>query len=1548
MEYGRRFFQAYTSKIPASPIKLVEIGSLNVNGSLRDVCPDGVDYIGLDFSEGPGVDIVIHDPYKLPFTDESVDIVVTSSCFEHSEFFWLVFLEAIRVLKPSGLLYLNAPSNGFFHQWPVDCWRFYPDSGHALARWANRNGYDTLLLESFTGDRSAGKISEGGMWNDFVAVILKNASQQQLYPDRILDGIEHFSNGYSSTQSGILNLNELGPDFRLIESLQSNLDISTEAAIERDNQISRLSQAMAERENQIANLSQTVTERDSQITSLSRTVTERDNQITSLGQAMTECNSQIASLSRTLAERDSQIVSLSCAVAERSGQIASLSQAMADRDAQITSLSQAVAERSSEIARITSFNQSLIEKTRTIETELMEKLRTTEDKLARITRRTLSFRWKRLVRSIKKRLPIEFPEANSDNSRPFKSIRQWNRQRIARRRGNITLELTQQFDAKNGAAHATPQWTPDSVNRRVLVLDYRIPRGDTSAGELATVGILRDLIALGYEVVFAPNDMLPSPEYEAELRGYGIEIITRDSGFEYAANYIEQYGDRFGFFYIVRFDVAENVLPFIRKKAPHARVILHTPDLYFLREMRHAQLLGDADSIARAEETRRREIATMHASDHIVVVSPAEIPVLHKELPDDKPISVFPVLYTPIVENPRSYKNRSDIFFLGGFGHLPNVDAVHWFVNEIWPTIHAALPGVKFRIIGAEVPDSVAALSANSGVEVVGFVKDLEPVLESYRMSVAPLLYGAGIKGKVAMTMGAGIPCVCTEIAAEGMGIEHNVHALVENDADGFAASVIKLYQDESLWRRLSANGQRLVQARFGEVANRGSLLKVLNDARVLPLSLLHEFYDNASDVSVPEPAPDASVDVTIIIPVYNKWSLTRACVASVVQASAGSGICYEVILADDGSTDETTKAGELIPGLRVIKTPANMGFLRNCNYAATQARGRHILLLNNDTFVLPGWLEALYQTIEADESIAIVGSKLLYENGTIQDAGGGLLANADGVSIGREFFDRGPVRSVDRDEPVFNVRRETDYLTGASILIRASFWRTAGGFDERFGNAYCEDSDLAMQARAMGFRVVYEPASEVVHFEHQSYADEVSANHVELQRRNKILLLDKWRDVLARDHLPPGSPWHLVAARGERSIPPHVLARRQASNSLNILYFSPFPSHPSNHGNQATIQQFARRLQMLGHKVHFALLQSGMYDDNIEQSMRDAWDTLSIVPNTHSLLANGSPIPFDGWYEPGLGEHIRMLCARHDIDVVLCSYVFQSKLLEYIPSWMLRIIDTHDKMGNRYEMLRQKGLPLEFFSCTPEEEGAYLRRADVVFARRQEEADYFNAVSGTHSAVVVPHFEAPNFIQKSFTALRQIAIVASANQINLIIVRDCLAAIERQMAGRDCPFVVSIAGQVRDMVPSLPEHEAALFHRPWVRMLGFVPDIARLYEEVDLVISPVTIGTGINVKTVQAMAYGMPLLTTEWGSKGIDTTEPLHKLSDLDALARALLKLIDTPSEIDRLAAVSRIVYQKFFDTSLASLENVLQLVPGTRARDLESGFRSDQLVCA
>ena len=178
---------------------------------------------------------------------------------------------------------------------------------------------------------------------------------------------------------------------------------------------------------------------------------------------------------------------------------------------------------------------------------------------------------------------------------------------------------------------------------------------------------------------------------------------------------------------------------------------------------------------------------------------------------------------------------------------------------------------------------------------------------------------------------------------------------LIEGDVAvrfGGAAVGKRLHKDAGLWARLSATGK---------------FIGATNFAGALPISVFTEYCQDLAPRAVPVPAEGVDVAVSIIVPVYNQWRFTRACLNSILETCLGDDIVFEIILADDGSSDQTVDAAETYPGLRVAKTPTNIGFLRNCNNASRQARGRYLLLLNNDTIVLPGWLSSLYHTLERD-----------------------------------------------------------------------------------------------------------------------------------------------------------------------------------------------------------------------------------------------------------------------------------------------------------------------------------------------------------------------------------------------------------------------------------------------------------------------------------------------------------------------------------------------------------------------------------------------------
>ena len=248
--------------------------------------------------------------------------------------------------------------------------------------------------------------------------------------------------------------------------------------------------------------------------------------------------------------------------------------------------------------------------------------------------------------------------------------------------------------------------------------------------------------------------------------------------------------------------------------------------------------------------------------------------------------------------------------------------------------------------------------------------------------------------------------------------------------------------------------------------------------------------------------------EVSIIIPVHNNFNYTYNCISSILKAEFK--IRYEIIIINDMSTDETTKLKEKyfnnFTNIILHNTYKKNNFLLNCNEAAKLARGKYLLFLNNDTKVHKDWLTHLVNLIEGDEKIGMVGSKLIYPNGTLQEAGGIVWNNGECSNYGRR---KNP------DMPEYNYVKEVDYISGTSIIIKKSVWKKIGGFDKRYVPAYYEDTDLAFKLRRYGYRVVYQPKSVVEHYEGVSNGKDIKSGIKKYQEINKKKFIQKWKNEL-------------------------------------------------------------------------------------------------------------------------------------------------------------------------------------------------------------------------------------------------------------------------------------------------------------------------------------------------------------------------------------------------------------------------------------------------
>jgi hypothetical protein len=339
------------------------------------------------------------------------------------------------------------------------------------------------------------------------------------------------------------------------------------------------------------------------------------------------------------------------------------------------------------------------------------------------------------------------------------------------------------------------------------------------------VNLMRLLREEGAHVVFLPANREHAGEYTEALQQLGVEAWYAPFA-RRAPAWLREHGARFHSVLACRHYVAREFVPLLRRHAPQARIVFDTIDLHYLRERRAAELAGDAARLRSAMRTRRLELDMVARSDTTLVVSEAERELLALDAPGAN-VEVLTNLHE--VAGPgQPFAARHDLVFGGGFRHPPNVDAVRWFVADVFPRVRERLPGVRFHCIGSNVVAAVQVLAQEPGVVVHGHVPDIAPYMDGCRIALAPLRYGAGVKGKVNLSMAHGQPVVATHAAVEGMHLRDGVDVLVAGDAVAFADAVVRLYTDQVLWERLARGGLDNVARHFSLEAARETVRRVL------------------------------------------------------------------------------------------------------------------------------------------------------------------------------------------------------------------------------------------------------------------------------------------------------------------------------------------------------------------------------------------------------------------------------------------------------------------------------------------------------------------------------------------------------------------------------------------------------------------------------------------------------------------------------------------------------------------------------------------------
>jgi GT2 family glycosyltransferase/SAM-dependent methyltransferase len=599
--------------------------------------------------------------------------------------------------------------------------------------------------------------------------------------------------------------------------------------------------------------------------------------------------------------------------------------------------------------------------------------------------------------------------------------------------------------------------------------------------------------------------------------------------------------------------------------------------------------------------------------------------------------------------------------------------------------------------------------------------------------------------------------------------------------------------------------------------------------------------------------------DVSIVIPIHAHAELTAAALESIRDNTAQTS--YEVILVEDAADERTKALLEHVRGAEILVNENNLGYRRSVARGAGAARGRWLVLANNDIEVQPGWLAAMLDCGESRPDIAVVAPKFVSPDGLLSEAGGIVWRDGTAANYGR------------CEDPVvchYEYRREIDYGSAAALMVKADLWREVGGFDERFDPMYYEDTDLCFEARARGLRVMYEPRAHVIHVEGATAGVDEQKGHKRHQERNRPLFLEKWRERLAAEHLAPDRSCVWRAANLRRS--PHVLVVDHRvpmwdrdSGALRMRGIIQAMIDLGAHvtflpDNGAPVQPYTRELQRLGVEV--------LYGVDFEAA-------LAMIGPSLSLAVLSRPQTAGRWVE---------VVKKH---APLAKLVYDTVDLH----WLREARGTAAQSGSKGD-----GIALSSrASAMRELELSLIRTTDATVVVSEAERGHVLADVPDAETYVLPNV---NEIWTRVPAARDrrglLFVGGFEHPPNvdaaLALIRDVMPLVWQELGE---VATVAIAGA--DPPPEVRELES-----PLVNVLGWVNDLDPLLASSRALVAPLRFGAGLKGKVTQALAAGLPVITTPIGAEGLDAVDGEHMLiGDSSAeLAKDVVRIL-TDSEL-------------------------------------------------
>lgn len=601
---------------------------------------------------------------------------------------------------------------------------------------------------------------------------------------------------------------------------------------------------------------------------------------------------------------------------------------------------------------------------------------------------------------------------------------------------------------------------------------------------------------------------------------------------------------------------------------------------------------------------------------------------------------------------------------------------------------------------------------------------------------------------------------------------------------------------------------------------------------------------------------------VSIVIPVYNNWIFTEACLWS-IKNNSGTDVAYEVIIADDCSTDETKSRLAEISGLKVLANEKNLGFLRNCNNAVKHTRGRYIVLLNNDTEVSPNWLVLMLNVFSNFDQVGVVAAKLIYPDSRVQEAGGIMMSNGWAHPYGR--FE-------DPEKYEFNYVKEVDCAIGACLMIEKALFERIGGFDERYAPAHYEEFDFEFSVRACGYKVMYQPAVQIIHYESVSGGSEFRDRQSIINREK---FCEKWATELASR---PVSETGLY------------LARDSSINSKCILVIEDMVPHHDKNAGAVTIFQYIKLLRNLGFKVVFL-------PNNLNP----------VQPYTSDLQQMGIEViygkfDFQAWFGTNGKKFDYCWLCRPDVSIKYIDIIraessacilYYTHDLHYLREY--RCYELEGDKWHLQESNRLKAIELEIF-----------RHVNVVLTPSSDEEMIIRELSPKSKILTIPAYmyetskraiASETHGYKERKGLLFLGGYNHAPNVDAVLwfTKEVFPLIRFRLP--DVVFCVA-GSNVPDEIQKLDGSA--------IQVRGYVSDLSKLFNEFRVFVAPLRYGAGVKGKIVTSLYYGVPVVTTSIGNEGLGLTNGDQALVGDSAmeLADQISKLYQEPDLWEQLSA--------------------------------------------